>query len=97
MDWLILHAQAQFEEFTFRNKKKHFSQDFLDWIIKNIDDAIVPDGELTQFPIAINKKMNCRKVIGFDNLQRFQQYRLYYQLDKPFSKWERGRNKPEWM
>ena len=38
MDWLILHAYTQFEEFSFRYKKRHFSQDFLDWIIDKLSE-----------------------------------------------------------
>lgn len=97
MDWLILHAQAQFEEFIFRNKKRHFSHDFLDWIIKNIDDSIVPDGDLTPFAVAIQQDKNCRKIPNFDSFSVTEKYRAFYRLDKPFAKWKRGRQQPDWF
>lgn len=96
-EWLIEHARALFREYTFRYKKRHFTEDCLDWIEKNLDYDSLSNVGLTKFPIAINESMNCRKVEGFDKMPRFEQYRLYYRLDKPFAKWERGRNKPEWM
>jgi len=97
MDWLILHAYAQFEEFSFRNKKRHFSQDFLDWIIDNIDDAEVPDGDLTEFAVAIQQDKKCRQLPDFDSLSVFEKYRKFYIHDKYFAKWEKGRNKPDWF
>lgn len=96
-EWTIRHTRALFKEYTFRYKKRHFTETFLDWIEENKSLTELPDKGLTQFPIAINESMNCRKVEGFDKMPRFEQYRLYYRLDKPFTKWERGRNKPDWM
>ena len=97
MDWLILHAYTQFEEFSFRNKKRHFSQDFLDWIIDNINDSIVPDGDLTEFAVAIQQDKKCRQLPNFDSLSVVDKYRAFYQFDKPFATWKKGRNKPEWF
>ena len=97
MDWLILHAYTQFEEFSFRYKKRHFSQDFLDWIIDNIDDSIVPDGDLTEFAVAIQQDKKCRQLPNFDSFSVSERYRQYYICDKPFAKWEKGRSKPDWF
>lgn len=97
MEWLILHAQAQFEEFTFRNKKRHFSQDFLDWIILNIKDVEVPNGGLTEFAVAINKDKRCRQLPDFNSFSVSEQYRQFYIWDKPFAKWDKGRTQPDWF
>ncbi len=97
VDWLITHARALFKEYTFRYKKRHFTEDFLDWIENNKKEIKVPHGETTSFPIAIAADKNCRKTPGFNDMPRFEQYRLYYIHDKPFSKWEKGRNVPNWF
>lgn len=95
MDWVILHALEIENERIARGMNPHFVMDFLWWVIENLDDSIVPEGELTEFAVAINEKMNCRKVAGFDSLDPTVKYKLYYRLDKPFASWTR--NKPSWM
>lgn len=98
VDWLIEHARVQFAEYTLRYKKRHFTEDFLNWAEKNKSEIEIPDLGIIDFPIAINADKNCRKVAGFENLPRFEQYRLFYKMDKcSFAKWEKGRGKPDWM
>lgn len=94
-EWLAYHAYYIEKERLGRGYKPHFSVPFLDWVIKYNNYALVPSGTLTKFAIAISPDKNCRKVQGFDLLDRVTQYRLYYKLDKPFAKWKR--NRPEWM
>ncbi len=97
VDWLILHARELFNEFTFRYKKRHFTESFLDWIENNTDLINLNNNCVTPFPIAINESMICRKVENFNSLPRFLQYRLYYKFDKPFAQWNKGRNVPYWF
>jgi hypothetical protein len=57
----------------------------------------VPNGSLTNFPVAISEDKKCRSVDVFDSLQTYEKYRLFYIHDKPFAKWEKGRGKPDWF
>jgi len=95
--WLLLHAKAQFEEFTVRYGKRHFSEDFVDWACENQDLSFVSSGHMTDFPVAISEDKKCRSVDGFDALPIYGKYRLFYIHDKPFTKWEKGRSKPDWF
>ena len=95
MDWLILHTLAMEDERLERGMNPHFCVGFLHWVILNIDDAIIPEGKLTEFKVAINEKQNCRTVEGFEAYSPTTKYKLYYLLDKPFAKWTK--NKPNWM
>lgn len=94
-NWLILHAREQCKEYTKRFGKVHFCEsginqlDFLGYLI--------PPGPLTDFAIAINENSNCRRVAGFDTKPVFEKYRLFYKMDKPFAKWEKGRKAPNWF
>jgi hypothetical protein len=97
VDWLILHARAQFQQFRRRYGKVHFTESFLDWVEKNYSEIDIPNKPITKFPIAINEKMTCRQVDNFDNFERFEQYRLFYKMDKPFASWEKGVSAPDWF
>lgn len=97
MDWLVQHGQELFAEYTRRYGKRHFTESFLDWVIKNIDDATIPEGERTEFPVAIAEGNKCRTLPFFNSEPVYSKYRLYYQMDKPFAKWERGREAPDWF
>lgn len=96
-EWLLSHTNHLFEEYTFRYKKKHFTETFFKWVLDNKDKVNIPNIGLTEFPLAINKDMNCRKIHNFESLPRYLQYRLFYIHDKPFAKWEKGRICPEWF
>lgn len=97
LDWLILHAEALFDEFEFRFQKRHFCRDFLDWVIENVDDADVPEGEQTDFSIAISDDSLCRQHISFEKACPVGKYRLYYLHDKKaFATWQKGRAQPNW-
>jgi hypothetical protein len=50
---------------------------------------------LTPYVIAINESCDCRKQPGFNECSVVDQYRLYYQYDKPFATWT-TRNQPDW-
>jgi hypothetical protein len=93
--WLLVHSLAMEEERIARGFNPHFSVEFLEWALDNVERSVCPEGELTEFAIAISEDMECRKVDGFDQLDRVSQYRLYYKHDKPFATWKR--NKPAWI
>lgn len=99
LDWLILHTQALIEEKYRRypDKGRHFCHDFLDWVIKNLEDSIVPEGSQTEFSVAINDSMECRTHELFNSGDVIDKYRLYYTHDKPFAKWGKNRPAPDWF
>lgn len=99
MQWLIKHTQAIFAEKYRRypNGGQHFAHDFLDWAVANINDSIVPDGELTDFFPAINSEAICRKTIpNFDSLDTTRQYQFFIIFDKPFAIWPTESDIPPW-
>ena len=96
MQWLVDHAIGMAEEREFRQMPRHFSSDFIEWCDANLAESLVPFGQLTDFPIAINDSMNCRKIPDFANKDRVTQYQLYYKMDKPFAGWTR-RSVPKWF
>jgi hypothetical protein len=96
--WLVEHALAMFDERDYRwpSSKEHFTKTFIVWCGNNANSTkFCPKGQLTEFAIAINQDMNCRKVMGFNQLSVLQQYQQYIKLDKPFATWTK-RSKPSW-
>lgn len=97
MMWLIEHAIELCNEKLKRYPQNpdHRERQFILWAVKNIDISSVPEGKLTDFPLAINIDCNCRKIYDFLRLDRVSQYRLYYIHDKQhIAHWKC--NKPEW-
>lgn len=92
-EWLCKHGIELCKEYTRRYNKTHFCEKgiFKLWQLINY----IPDGELEDFPVAINESMNCRRIEGFNQFSIVKKYRLYYQLDKPFATWKQ--NKPHWI
>ena len=99
LEWLVYHALEMNQERYYRwaNSKAHFSIEFIEWCADNIDSALFEQKEkgLTKFPIAISEDKKCREIDGFDDLDRVEQYRLYYIHDKPFADWT-FRLQPSW-
>lgn len=99
MDWLIMHTLALLEEKKYRypDSPRHFCHDFVDWVIENLEDANTPEGELTEFSVAISDDSECRKIRDFEQKSVVDKYRLYYIYDKArFATWKK-REKPDWF
>lgn len=100
MYWAIEHAYYLDEERLWRSnntKNPHWDTQFLDWVVNNIDDSVVPDGPLTDFAVAIGPDKICRQRIKeFDKLPVVEQYHQYYIWDKSFATFGR-RGAPEWF
>ncbi len=97
MFWLIDHATALLSEFEHRYGKQHFCGGFIAWAADNIADCVVPDGDQTEFSIAINDEQQCRQDPRFESASVVDKYRLYYAHDKrDFAKWDKGRPAPSW-
>ena len=97
MEWLCSHALEMGNERRYRwpDRARHFSLNFIAWCYENIKDSIAPNGEITDFAVAISEDMNCRKIEGFDDLSSIDQYRFYYKHDKAFADWTK-RPRPSW-
>lgn len=94
--WALKHGFALEKERLYRGYNPHFSIDFINWVSQNIEDSVVPDGELEEFAVAIADDKNCRKISDFNSLDSVEKYRLYYKYDKPFAKWS-VRQIPTWF
>jgi hypothetical protein len=94
--WSLDHAIALESERIYRGYNPHFSMRFIRWVADNFDKSIVPDGNQSEFAIAISPTMKCRQHPLFNSLNAVGKYRLYYMYDKPFVTWTR-RGKPEWF
>ena len=90
--WLVSHALAMCEEYTYRYGKTHKSQNVIMWCVANIERAefSLSKDWLTPMPQCMPEQY---KVPG-DSVAA---YRAYYIGDKArFSKWTK-RNPPEWF
>jgi len=97
--WLLRHALEMCRERERRwpNSNPHFSETFLQWVVKNLDKAtLVPNGDITPFAIAINNEKNCRKIQLFEKWDPIKKYKAYIALDKPFATWTNSK-KPIWV
>lgn len=95
-NWVIQHAEELEKQRLIIGYRPHFSMGFLKWAKENQEEMDIPNGELTDFAVAINDKQQCRKVSDFDSLSAVGKYRLYYKVDKKFAKWT-NRPVPYWF
>lgn len=94
--WSMLHAFALEQERMKIGYKPYKFLHVLDWFINNIEKSVINKGELTEFAVAINENMNCRKLSNFSAMSVIDKYRAYYKLDKPFASWK-NREIPHFM
>lgn len=85
-EWLLSHGRALAKEYTFRYNKRHKTEDVLDWIEKN---AARPKNKgLTDFAQCMPEKYKSKDAI--------QAYRNFYNGEKNFARWNKGRPAPSW-
>jgi hypothetical protein len=96
MFWSIDHCFGLESERIHRGYNPHYSISFVRWACDNFDKSLVPDGDLTEFAVAIAQDKNCRKVSNFDSMSVIDKYRQYYIHDKPFAEWT-NRDVPDWF
>ena len=94
--WSIDHAFALESERLYRGYNPHFSMQFIRWVANNFEKSTIPDGQQTNFAVAISPTMKCRQHPLFNSLDAVGKYRLYYKYDKPFVSWTR-RAMPAWF
>ncbi len=96
-DWLLTHATALCDEYTFRYGKFHKSASILTWVNQNRNQLKFDTIEQTEFAVAISQEQRCRTHPNFENLSVVHKYREYYNYDKAsFCKWTK-RKSPEWF
>jgi hypothetical protein len=94
MEWSIVHGLAQCEEYTKRYKRRHASQDFIEWAEKNYQ--YLTFAKTTMTPLA-----RCfgpfKELLDKEEPDTLRAYRKFYWLDKqPFAKWVSLKAIPEW-
>ncbi len=69
-------------------KLEHFSLSFIQWVSDNVDNSLVPEGELTEFAQAMPDEFKCEdSVAAYRNLYRHGKAHLH--------QWTR--NCPDWL
>lgn len=90
MRWMIQWARSLDKERMIRYNKEnpHFTMEFIKWTEDNIEDSLVPEGDLTTFAQAMDEE--------FKNNDPILAYRDFYKYEKALTHtWKR--NKPEWI
>lgn len=91
-DWHYRHFIALCDEYTYRYKNTHMSDDKLRDVLKDAPKNI-PGGPMTQFKLAMGSNPEC--MFPTDPVKS---YRMFYQTKQDrFSMTWTGRNKPEWF
>ena len=93
-EWLLLHGLAQCEEYSRRYKRRHSSQDFIEWTSINYKYLTFPEPRFTPFARCFSSfKLELDATIP----DTVSAYRRFYWLDKQdFAKWPSKREIPEW-
>jgi hypothetical protein len=94
-EWTCQLGLELCREYTFRYEKVHACQKSIEHLSKM--SQYIPDGDMTEFAIAISPEQTCRQHPDFDSLDVVTKYRLYYIYDKKsFCTWKK-RPTPEWF
>lgn len=87
--WLIRHGYALQEEYSKRYAKRHKSFDVIVWCYENRQSLKINDNGLTDFVLCMPDQYKGGSAI--------ESYRRYYRLGKPFARWDKLGNIPDWM
>jgi hypothetical protein len=89
--WLFNHAWGLNLEYQARYKKlvNHKSFDVCLWAMNNVNKLNFATNELKSFVQCMPDEHKVGDVV--------ESYRRYYRLGKPFAKWDKLNNKPNWM
>ncbi len=87
---MIEYGKELCKEYTWRYKRKHKSEEVIDWCGGSKDLLIFQSTDLQTFIQALPDRYKCSSPI--------QGYREYYLHEKmKFAKWEKGRKAPGWI
>lgn len=89
--WLIQHAKAICNEYSYRYKKVHKSEAVIDWCSENVNKVgpIIPDQGLTAFAQAVP--------IRYKDSNTVTAYRTYYRNEKLSICKYTKRSWPDWL
>ncbi|KLT21812.1 hypothetical protein wVul_1557 [Wolbachia endosymbiont of Armadillidium vulgare str. wVulC] len=88
--WLIEYGKELCKEYTLRYKRKHKSEEVIDWCDSNKDLLIFQSTDMQAFIQALPDQYKCSSAV--------EAYRGYYLKEKMrFAKWENGREAPDWI
>lgn len=94
LEWTIIHGLAQCEEYTRRYKRRHASQDFIEWAEKNYHHIGFEIKKITPFARCFGPFKNDVEVTQKETIEA---YRKFYWLDKnSFAKWPSKKEIPDW-
>jgi len=94
LEWLIIHGLAQCEEYSRRYKRKHATQDFIEWSSNNYQHLSFAESGLTPFARCFS---SFKQELDATEPDTVQAYRKFYWLDKrEFAKWPSKKEIPEW-
>ena len=93
-EWTLLHGLAQCEEYTRRYKRRHASQDFIEWAEKNYSSLSFKIKDLTPMARCFGQ---FKEFLEKDEPDTLKAYRKFYWIDKQsFAKWPEKKLIPEW-
>lgn len=93
-EWTILHGLAQCEEYTIRYKRRHASQDFIEWASDNYKHLVFDIIQFTPFSRCFGP---FKELLDSSEPDTLQAYRKFYHLDKrDFAKWPQIKKIPDW-
>jgi hypothetical protein len=87
--WLLNFARALFKEYTHRYKKRHKSEDVLDWCAENIPN--LPQKGLTPFAQAMPEE--CKNP---DVIRAYRKYFIDYKWNPKSFNFKRADFTPDW-
>ncbi len=88
--WLIEYGKELCKEYTQRYKRKHKSEEVINWCDSNKDLLIFRSTDMQAFIQALPDQYKCSSAV--------EAYRRYYLKEKMrFAKWENGREAPDWI
>jgi hypothetical protein len=94
LEWTILHGLAQCEEYSRRYKRRHASQDFIEWSSENYSSLTFEESGLTDFARCFSE---FKEDLDATEPNTVAAYRKFYWLDKKgFAKWPSKKEIPEW-
>jgi len=94
--WGLEHAYAIAAEYTERYRKRHKSEDVLDWVESNSWRLGFNSEAQTPFALAISEDAICRTLPEWNDVDEVGKFRLYYKHDKKhLHQWKQ--NRPPWI
>ncbi|MBA8755322.1 MULTISPECIES: pyrimidine dimer DNA glycosylase/endonuclease V [Wolbachia] len=88
--WLIKYGRELCKEYTWRYKRKHKSEEVIDWCDSNKNLLVFQSTDIKPFVQALPDQ--------YKSSHSVKAYREYYLKEKMrFAKWEKGREVPDWL